>query len=326
MVLCRKLVLRLEKHTLVTCKRLYDSIVLPTALYGCELWNDMTKQHIHFLEKAHSQCIKHMQSLPYSTRTIVALSSIAMRPLEYEIDKRKLLFFGQLCYVSETKMLKIMFIQRFVKFLNSPRNALGFMPDIYRIFGKYKLTKYLLDFAESATFPKLPLWKKIINRAITDHTNEEYRNRLIGDETLTKYLLFHSEYTPSNAWRFAQLYRDYLPYCKTLILLIGRLFSRKYLTSCPKCHIIIDDIVTHLVLFCINNNHHQDRLWCRLHTALGNKSYNALCQLMPEQQIIEIISGYPSLQITADIRVLCFKVTLIQLHKMSSLLRFINPG
>ena len=104
------------------------------------------------------------------------------------------MFFGQHCYVPEIKMLKIMFIQRFVKFLNSPRNALGFIPDIYRIFGKYKFTKYLFNFAESATFPKLPFWEKIINRAITDHTNEEYRNRLMGDENLTKYLVFHSEY------------------------------------------------------------------------------------------------------------------------------------
>jgi len=65
----------------LTCKRLYESLVLPAALYGCEVWNNLTANQILKLERAHRQCIKHMQSLPLQTRTDVALSALGILPI-----------------------------------------------------------------------------------------------------------------------------------------------------------------------------------------------------------------------------------------------------
>ena len=41
----------------LTSKRIYNSIVLPKALYGCELWSSLNKKQIMSLERAHRFCI-----------------------------------------------------------------------------------------------------------------------------------------------------------------------------------------------------------------------------------------------------------------------------
>ncbi len=69
----------------ITVKHLYQTIVLPKALYGCELWSGITETQVQSLERAHRQCVKHMQSMARSTRTDIALGCIGLIPIECEI-------------------------------------------------------------------------------------------------------------------------------------------------------------------------------------------------------------------------------------------------
>ena len=58
----------------LSCKKIYSSVVLPKALYGCESWFCLTASQILILERAHRFCVKFMQSLNIRTRTDAALS------------------------------------------------------------------------------------------------------------------------------------------------------------------------------------------------------------------------------------------------------------
>ena len=62
----------------ITSKRIYKSVVLPKALYGCELWYSLQPKHVDMLEKSHRFCVKFMLSLPRRTSTDVALSLLNM--------------------------------------------------------------------------------------------------------------------------------------------------------------------------------------------------------------------------------------------------------
>ena len=42
----------------LTSKHINKTIVLPKALYGCELWNNLFPKHLHMLEFAHRFCVK----------------------------------------------------------------------------------------------------------------------------------------------------------------------------------------------------------------------------------------------------------------------------
>lgn len=78
----------------ITSRQIYNSVVLPKALYGSELWSRLLPNDILSLERAHRFCIKFMQWLPCGTSTDVALTLLGSNSIEVEIDRRKLVFFS----------------------------------------------------------------------------------------------------------------------------------------------------------------------------------------------------------------------------------------
>ena len=88
----------------ISIKHMYNSVVLPKALYGCELWSNLLPKHYVSLERAHRFCVKFVQFLPKNVSTDVALSLIGMQPIEAEIDYRKLIFsYSSVCFLVFTE-------------------------------------------------------------------------------------------------------------------------------------------------------------------------------------------------------------------------------
>ena len=307
----------------ITVKHLYQTVVLSRALYGCELWNTISDTQLKSLERVHVQCIKYMQSLPKQTRSDVALALIGLTRIEYEIDKRKLLLFGQLCSINKGFRIQTIFANRLMQFMSYPRKTQGFMPDIYRILGKYQLTYVLTEYISSAFFPTLRQWKKRLKSNIHKSAEFDFRSRLIQDYSLNNFLKIQGEITPNSIWYFSQLYRDYLPYCRTVIFIIGKLFARKYLTVCPKCKLITETVVEHLILFCSSNNTLRHSLLCKIHKLCGLIKYDQLCNLSASNQIIELVSGFPSLNMSDKQTVTISKTTFRYLHHMTKSLNFV---
>ena len=81
----------------LTLRTIYETMVIPKALYGCETWTMYSKQDILRLERAHRFCIKHIQRLPRNASTNLSLCTLNMCSIETIIDYRKLQLCGQLC-------------------------------------------------------------------------------------------------------------------------------------------------------------------------------------------------------------------------------------
>ena len=81
----------------ITLMTIYNSAVLPKALYWSELWCNVSAKDLAKLHKAHLFCIKHIQGLRVSTSTDFSLVTVNSVPLETIVDCNKLKFFGQLC-------------------------------------------------------------------------------------------------------------------------------------------------------------------------------------------------------------------------------------
>ena len=127
----------------IISRRIYKTVVLFKALYGFELWHTLLPKHIDLLEKSHKFCIKFMQSLPRRTSTYLAFSLLNIKSIEYDIDYRKLIFFGQLCCLLPQYCIKELFIHRLVEFKSHPSSVQGFVLGIHRILGKYSLIEVL---------------------------------------------------------------------------------------------------------------------------------------------------------------------------------------
>ena len=87
-----------------TLLKLYKSIVIPKALYGCELWNSVQAASLQQLERAHRLCIRCIQGLPLQASSIIAASCLGVHSIEKEIDLRKLQFFGRMCSLSTDQL------------------------------------------------------------------------------------------------------------------------------------------------------------------------------------------------------------------------------
>ena len=101
----------------VSSRVIYTSIVIPRALYGCELWNICTSADMMKLEVAHRFCMKYVQRLNMNTSTDFTLSCIDIPSIETIIDYRKLQFFGQLCRLSSTYLSKQVFTHRLLRYI-----------------------------------------------------------------------------------------------------------------------------------------------------------------------------------------------------------------
>ena len=105
----------------LTCKKFYNAVVIPKALYGCENWFALSSTELLTLERAHRFCIKKMQSLPLYTRSDIALGLLAIFPIEVELDIRKLILFGQFCRLNLNCWVKTLFLYRLTSFNINPK-------------------------------------------------------------------------------------------------------------------------------------------------------------------------------------------------------------
>ena len=81
----------------ISSMKLYTSVVLPRALFGCEMWSSISRASMLKLEVAHRFCVKFAQGFPKLTRTDTALGMLGVSSLETYIDMQKLNFLGVLC-------------------------------------------------------------------------------------------------------------------------------------------------------------------------------------------------------------------------------------
>ena len=152
----------------ITSKHIYKTIVLPKALYGCEIWDNLSTKHLNMLEMAHRFCVKYLQSLPKRTNTDLAFSLINLQNIEHEIDYRKLMFLSQLCCLPLYYTVKEIFLYRLVNFNGRISSQHGFIPDKHRILGKYSLTHVLHTFAEIGIFISKTSWKRLVGDKIRE--------------------------------------------------------------------------------------------------------------------------------------------------------------
>ena len=118
---------------------LYKTIVLPSFLYGCELWNHTNNEDLRRLNTLQHGIIKQILSLPKLNRsdTCICEQLLDILPISAEIDYRKLLFLGIPSRMNTGYLSKKIFTSRLFSFLYQlTENQTGFIPNVcyYHLF------------------------------------------------------------------------------------------------------------------------------------------------------------------------------------------------
>ena len=70
----------------LTWKRIYETVILPKALYGSELWTNLSETSNTVLERSHRLCLKTLQNIDRRTKNSIALSLVGSTNLQCEIE------------------------------------------------------------------------------------------------------------------------------------------------------------------------------------------------------------------------------------------------
>ena len=89
---------------LTLCK-LYSLSVLPKALFGCELWHNISRSDMRQIGIAHHFCLKHSQGFRRDTRSDIVKGMLGITSIEAYIDKQKLAFFGSVFRTPPTDLV-----------------------------------------------------------------------------------------------------------------------------------------------------------------------------------------------------------------------------
>jgi hypothetical protein len=202
----------------LTAAKLYKNIVLPRALYGCELWCNISKPEMNLIERSHRMCIKCIQQFPKRTATVIALSMMGVTSIEGQINRKKLIFLGRLCRLNSKYASKRVFLMRLCTYLWMPGEMKGFIPEITNILSMYQLNSYLEVYLMEAVFPDKKQWKRIIDEAIQIKEVNDRQSLLNMYEQYSRFQSIHIDvYVPHIIWKICHKTKGGMSKCLTFL-------------------------------------------------------------------------------------------------------------
>ena len=71
---------------------MYQSVFLPRLIYNCESWSSLTQKDISNLQDAQLNFLRRVMEVQKSTPIAALFLEIGILPIQYEIEKRQLVF------------------------------------------------------------------------------------------------------------------------------------------------------------------------------------------------------------------------------------------
>ena len=230
-----------------------EKVCFPTALYGAELWHNMTRTDIEILEKFTRLAAKSIQKFPIRTRTDIALGMLGWLPMRARIEQRKLMFLQKLCTMpSEILSRQIFDIRLNLFMLRGQTNQTGFIPDIWEILRRFELLEFVTTYVANSKFPSKSQWKSLVYQKVSQFYEDEWSQRLQNDSDFNRFKVLHPRLEMSIIWK--------LPLNKSIAsvaFLVSRLWSKvtqqpPNIERCNLCKTATSDIHKHIVSSCPN--------------------------------------------------------------------------
>lgn len=274
----------------LTLTKLYKSIVIPSALYGCETWSQMTTSDILEIDKLQHYYVKKIQYLPNQTRSYMCESLLGLPKLSYEIDKRKLYFLQKLIVMPESTITKQIFLRRLFTYLQdiTDRTPLGFIPDIMVILQKYNLMNYIHEYSLNHTFPNTSAWKKIVKNTLFRFETTNFKQTLQTDDDFVRFKEVHDIIRPSILWQTVTTTAElklmhFIIKCLVLI-------PKQEIQICPKCDRDYQDPLKHIVMSCTATVNIRTSLWDYIVDTLSPNCSVTLCSL-DNEEFLHVLLG-----------------------------------
>ncbi|CAC5382904.1 unnamed protein product [Mytilus coruscus] len=252
----------------ITCSKIIVQLCYSKGLYGCELWNNLTKHELLLLERTHRYICKYVQGLPKLTRTDKCTSLLGWIPIESIININKLLFFGRLCNMPSKYLSKNVLMARLLMFFHKcTENNFGFVNDVIRIMQKYNLVGHIEKLLSTSYFPVQNQWKSIVKKRVYEYEENVLKQRLDSDRDFEYFKLIHNSIEPHRAWTILRQYPSLKFQAKFVISLCAVVRPSEpdaELLLCHKCGFFYDNAIVHILIQCSSVSSTRDLFWIYL--------------------------------------------------------------
>jgi hypothetical protein len=184
-----------------TSVSIYKKVILPSTLFGCELWNNLKTKDWAALNRFQHLIVKDIQNFNKSTKSAICESMLGLRPIQSEIEKRKLYFLEKLCNMDTNLLPKQVFATRlFEYFNNNQETSFGFVKDICHILQKHSLENFIVTYIRNACFPTKNIWKNIVKQTIHSHYNSTWKEQINSNPEYEDFKLLQSAIHLAPLW------------------------------------------------------------------------------------------------------------------------------
>jgi hypothetical protein len=194
--------------------RIWNRVILPCALYGCNVWNTLSRKEYEMFESVQRYFCKKIQGFPICTASPVVADALGLISVQCYIDRACLLLFRRLCRLNSSFALKSVFISRITKYECISSHCKGSSKhsspilNMFTLLEQYTLTDALTDYVLSSETSTKTQWSKLVNDKITATSERLNLHRISIREDLYRYKSLRIPCKELKLWQLSYLYPD----------------------------------------------------------------------------------------------------------------------
>jgi hypothetical protein len=275
----------------LTASKIYNSMVLPRALYGAELWTTLTDSNMLQMERFHRLAAKTIQRFPRRTSTVAALGMLGWLPIEGLIDQKKLLFWGRLCRQDPDSLPSKVLKQRlFQYYYDATDRHIGFVSKTVQLMTKYGLGYILDKYLESGVWPSKLSWKRLVEQAVRAWHTTSSLALIESSRTLSLFGESHESAEPHIIWYIARA----TPQARRSLYSLARLCTLRGLAGqCTLCGTDTVDQVEHFLVTCPTRTAVRQLFWKTVVAELTETSVTHLRSLSARELVTVSLGKVP---------------------------------
>ena len=156
----------------LSCVLIWNRVILPSVLYGVEMWGHLSDKNLESLEKTRRQFVRYIMGFDKTSPTEATTSVLGLLSVSSYIDKHRLMFLGRLCRSEVGLLHKDIFTNSVAEYLLGFSNIFHITKSLLYTLSKYNLNEFLQNYISSGYFPPKNIWNNIVKHSITER--EQY--------------------------------------------------------------------------------------------------------------------------------------------------------
>lgn len=245
----------------ITCSTIWQRMLIPSMLYGCEVWGSIAKRELNTLELVQKKVGKYIQGLHRRTHDEIVRGLLGWNTIAGTIDKCKLSFVHKLMSLPPDNVIKRIFLYKLYDILLSPGSAndKSITYDLWSVIRNYDVQSEVMSYMVGRQVISKPLWKQICKSVVYDKEQTCWKEGLIRKGAFRFYHI-HDTLKPHLLYSTIKYHMN----LRKLLLNVVKLTAFPEQSDecvCTACGLIYTDAVDHYVMKCQGLIHLRSMFW-----------------------------------------------------------------